>query len=144
MKYKLISAQEENLELLIKYKLKTIFEYAVNLSEEEIKKINRYVKNNIPKQINNYKIISVNKNIAGTLLVLKHLDGVLIDELYFDEEYRNKKIGTSIILNILNSNKIVYLWVYKNNKKGIKLYKKLGFKIIEETDNRLFMKYNKL
>ncbi|MFA7121199.1 MAG: hypothetical protein WC277_06940, partial [Bacilli bacterium] len=63
MKYKLISAQEENLELLIKYKLKTIFEYAVNLSEEEIKKINRYVKNNIPKQINNYKIISVNKNI---------------------------------------------------------------------------------
>ncbi|MFA7121301.1 MAG: GNAT family N-acetyltransferase, partial [Bacilli bacterium] len=123
---------------------KTIFEYAVNLSEEEIKKINRYVKNNIPKQINNYKIISVNKNIVGTLLVLKHLDGVLIDEIYLEEEYRNKNIGSSLILNILNLNKIVYLWVYKNNKKGIKLYKKLGFNIIEETVNRYFMKFNKL
>ncbi|MFA6753489.1 MAG: GNAT family N-acetyltransferase, partial [Bacilli bacterium] len=105
---------------------------------------NDYVNNNIPKQIKYYKLIYSNNKIVGTLLVLKHLNGVLIDEIYLEEEYRNKNIGSSLILNILNLNKIVYLWVYKNNKKGIKLYKKLGFNIIEETVNRYFMKFNKL
>ncbi|MDD2409557.1 MAG: GNAT family N-acetyltransferase [Bacilli bacterium] len=142
MKYKLKNASEKNLELMIKYKLKNIFEYAINLSAEEIEKINNYVNDNIPKQIKNYKLIYANDEIVGALLVLKHLDGVLIDEIHLDEDYRNKKIGSSIILNILNSNKIVYLWVYKNNKKGIKLYKKLGFNIIEETINRYFMEFN--
>ncbi|MDD4706067.1 MAG: GNAT family N-acetyltransferase [Bacilli bacterium] len=143
MKYKLKYAKDENLELLIKYKLKTIYEYAENLSDEEIEKINKYVKNNVLKQIHDYKIININNNIVGSLLVLKYLDGILIDELYLNEEYRNKKIGSSIILDILNSNKIVYLWVYKNNKKGTKLYKKLGFNIIEETVNRFLMKFSK-
>ncbi len=143
MKYELNQAKKENLELLIQYKLNTIFEYASNLFDEEIEKINKYVNNNVPKQINNYKIIYVNNNIAGSLLVIKHLDGILIDELYLEEKYRNKQIGTSIVLNIINNNKIIYSWVYINNKKAFKLLKKLGFNIIQTTENRYFMKYIK-
>lgn len=58
-----------------------------------------------------------------------------------EEEYRNKGLGTDIIKNILKINPIVYLWVYKENKKAISLYKKLNFKIIDETENRFYMKY---
>ena len=53
-----------------------------------------------------------------------------------------KTLGFPAIKNILKNN-IVYLWVYKKNTKAIKLYKKLGFNIIEETDTRYYMKYKR-
>mgnify|MGYP003207452642 FL=1 len=46
-------------------------------------------------------------------------------------------------MDILNNNDVVYLWVYKENEKAISLYKKLGFNVIEETESRYYMKYNK-
>lgn len=54
-----------------------------------------------------------------------------------------KGIGTKIIMDILDNNDVVYLWVYKENEKAISLYKKLGFNVIEETESRYYMKYNK-
>ena len=139
--YKLVKSRESNIEKLIEYKKRTIYEYAENLSDEEINKINNYVENNIQKIIDNYYNIIVGENIVGCLLLTDKDDGKLLDEIYLEEEYRNKGIGTDIIKNILKQNDIVYLWVYKKNIKAIKLYKKLGFDIIEETDTRYYMKY---
>lgn len=51
------------------------------------------------------------------------------------------KIGTNIITNIIEKHPIVYLWVYKNNIRAISLYERLGFKVIEETKTRYYMKY---
>lgn len=49
MKYELNVAKDENIDLLMDYKSRNIFQYAVNLSDEEVDKINNYVKCNIPK-----------------------------------------------------------------------------------------------
>lgn len=59
-----------------------------------------------------------------------------------EEEYRNRGIGTDIIKNILETNSNVYLWVYKENIKAIALYKKLKFKVIDETKTRYYMEYS--
>ena len=143
MKYKLSKSTDEDINRLIDYKKKTIFEYAKDLSENEINKINNYVKNNVPKLLNNYSNIVVDNKIVGCLLLTNKDDGKLLDEIYLEEEYRNKGIGTDIIKDILNNNNIVYLWVYKENEKAISLYRKLGFNIIEETESRYYMKYSK-
>ena len=45
------------------------------------------------------------------------------------------------IIDSVNSN--IYLWVYKDNVKAIKLYNKLGFRIKDETDSRYYMEYLK-
>lgn len=144
MDYKLIKSSNDDVNKLIDYKKKTIFEYADNLSQEEIDKINNYVNNNVPKLINNYSNIVVDNKVVGCLLLTNKDDGILLDEIYLEEEYRNKGIGTSIIKDIIANNSIVYLWVYKENIKAISLYNKLGFKVIEETESRNYMKYNKL
>lgn len=143
MDYKLIKSSNNDVNKLIDYKKKTIFEYANNLSQEEIDKINNYVNNNVPKLINNYSNIVVDNKVVGCLLLTNKDDGILLDEIYLEEEYRNKGIGTSIIKDIIANNSIVYLWVYKENIKAISLYNKLGFKVIEETESRNYMKYNK-
>ena len=129
MNYKLMKANIDDVSILIDYKLKNIFDYAENLSLEEI------------KQIDDYKVICINDIKIGCLLVVNKDDGVLLDEIYLEEKYRNKGIGTSIIKKILSSYNIVYLWVYKLNTRAISLYKKLGFKIIDETETRYYMKY---
>ena len=141
MNYKLMKANIDDVSILIDYKLKSIFDYAENLSLEEIKQINNYIKSNVPKQIDDYKVICINDKKVGCLLVVNKDDGVLLDEIYLEEKYRNNGIGTSIIKEILSNYNIVYLWVYKLNTKALSLYKKLGFKIIDETETRYYMKY---
>ena len=143
MNYKLIKSSNDDIEKLIDYKKKTIFEYAKDLSENEINKINNYVKNNVPKLLNNYSNIVVDNKVVGCLLLTDKDDGTLLDEIYLEEEYRNKGIGTNIIKEVISNNDLIYLWVYKENIQAISLYKKLGFVVIEETESRYYMKYSK-
>jgi len=143
MKYELISAVNYDINYLKTAKLYTIFSNDHNLSEEEIYEINEYIDKHIPMEIDYYKIIICDNKKVGCCLVLKKDDGVILDEIYLEEEYRNKGIGTNIIKNILQNNAIVYLWVYKKNIKAISLYEKLGFNIIKETESRYYMKYSK-
>ena len=143
MDYKLIKSSNNDIEKLIDYKKKTIFEYAKDLSENEINKINNYVENEVPKLLNNYSNIVVGNKVVGCLLLTYKDDGILLDEIYLEEEYRNKGIGTNIIKEVISNNDIIYLWVYKENIQAISLYKKLGFNVIEETKSRYYMKYSK-
>ena len=143
MHYKLIKSSNNDIEKLIDYKKKTIFEYAKDLLENEINKINDYVENEVPKLLNNYSNIVVGNKVVGCLLLTYKDDGILLDEIYLEEEYRNKGIGTNIIKEVISNNDIIYLWVYKENIQAISLYKKLGFNVIEETKSRYYMKYSK-
>ena len=141
MKYNLIKSNNSDIEKLIYYKKQTILEYADNLEKEELEQIDKYTKEEVLKEINNYYNIVIDHKIVGCLLLTDYEDGKLLDELYLEEEYRNKGIGSNIIKTILKENTIVYLWVYKLNKKAISLYERLGFILKDETENRYYMKY---
>lgn len=143
MEYKLSKSSEKDINRLIEYKNRTIYQYAKDLSNEEIDRINKYVTSEVPRLINDYCNIIVDNKIVGCILLTNNDSGKLLDEIYLEEEYRNKGIGTKIIMDILDNNDVVYLWVYKENEKAISLYKKLGFNVIEETKSRYYMKYNK-
>lgn len=143
MEYKLLKSTSNDINRLIEYKKRTIYEYAKDLSDEEINKINKYIASEVPKLIDVYCNIMVDNKIIGCLLLTNKDDGKLLDEIYLEKVYRNKGIGTEIIRDILSNNDIVYLWVYKKNDKAISLYRKLGFNVIEETESRYYMKYNK-
>ena len=103
MKYTLQSSSKKDMNTLIKFNLNTILEYASNLSNEELNKINAYVKDEVNNQINNYQLININGKICGCILVENKDDGVIIDELYLEEEYRNKGIGTDLINNVITN-----------------------------------------
>ncbi len=142
--FKIETATINDLERIKYYKFKTIVEYAKNLSEEEIKKIDNYICESVPILIKEYKNIIHNKKIIGSVLIRKIDDGLLLDEIFIEKEYRNKGISSSIIKDyILNYDDNIYLWVYKNNIKAFNLYKKLGFKINKETDSRYYMEFQK-
>ena len=144
MKYELVKSSSKDIDRLIDYKKKTIYEYAKDLSENEVNKINNYVENEVPKLLDDYSNIVINNKVIGCLLLTDKDNGILLDEIYIEEEYRNKGIGTNIIKEVILSNDIIYLWVYKKNTHAISLYKRLGFVVIEETESRYYMKYSNL
>lgn len=141
MNYKLAKALSKDKNIIFKYKLNNTLEYAENISEKELRAIKYELKNDIDKNLNNYWIIVIEGKEKGCVEVTRKNNALSLKELYIEEEHRNKGIGTNIIKEVLRNNKIVYLWVYKDNNKAISLYKKLGFRIIEETKTRYHMKY---
>ncbi len=141
IKYSLVKATTDNIELLIKYKLLTILKYAKDLSKEELNKIKEYVNSSVAMEISNYQLVVVDEKIIGCILVSDYEDGKLLDEIYLEDRYRNKGIGSRLIKDVLRNNAIVYLWVYKDNKEAIDLYERLGFLFYEETETRYKMVY---
>ena len=143
MNYTLVKSTEKDIKEIIKYEKNTIMEYANNLTDVEINEIEEYVNNSVYSSLNDYYSIKINNKIIGCLLFTDYKDGKELKEIYLEEKYRNKGIGTNIIKDIIKKNNVVYLWVYKLNKKAISLYKRMKFNIIDETKTRYFMKYNK-
>ena len=75
MKYELVKSSNKDIDRLIEYKKRTIYEYAKDLSKEEINKINNYVTNEVPILINDYYNIVVDNKTIGCLLLTKKDDG---------------------------------------------------------------------
>ena len=143
IRYILVKAAKKDIPRLIKYKKDTIYMYTKDLSEDEKNKINEYVTNSVSEMFKDYYNIVLDDKIIGSILLKDIQEGKLIDEIYIEKEFRNNGIGTDIIMKLLkeSNNNNIYLWVYKENIKAVSLYKRLGFKIIDETESRYYMYY---
>ena len=142
-KYYLLKATSKDIAKLIQYKLASILDYDKEITPEEKESITNFVKKSIPNQINDYKVIEIDNKIIGCLYLEPYQDGILLNEIYLEEDYRNQGIGTDIIKNILQNNSKIYLWVYKENKKALKLYQSLNFTIKETEEKRYLMVFKK-
>lgn len=141
--YKLVKASKKDIPRLIKYKKDIIYMYSKDLAEDERNKIDEYVITSANEMFEDYYNIIIDDKIIGSILLKDMPQGKLIDEIYIEKEFRNNGIGTDIIRKMLENNRNIYLWVYKENKKAISLYNRLGFIIVDETDSRYYMKYDK-
>ena len=141
--YKLVKASKKDIPRLIKYKKDIIYMYSKDLVEDERNKIDEYVITSANEMFEDYYNIIIDDKIIGSILLKDMPQDKLIDEIYIEKEFRNNGIGTDIIRKMLENNRNIYLWVYKENKKAISLYNRLGFIIVDETDSRYYMKYDK-
>ena len=140
--YKLVKASKKDIPRLIQYKKDIIYMYSKDLAEDEKENINEYVITNVNEIFKDYYNIIIDDKIIGSVCIRDLENAKLLDEIYLEKEFRNKGIGTDIIRKIIENNESVYLWVYKENIKAVLLYKRLGFKIIDETEFRYYMEYN--
>ncbi len=139
--YYLKQATKEDKGKLIEFNLNTILKYAGLITQKEKAEIISFVTNDVDKNLDKYKIIYIDNNIVGCFAIKDKNQGVLLDIIYLEQNYRNKGLGSEILKYILDKNKIVYLWVYKSNKRAISLYLKVGFRIVDETETRFYMKH---
>ena len=140
--YKLVKASKKDIPRLVQYKKDIIYIYSKDLAKDEKENINEYVITSVNEIFKDYYNIIIDDKIIGSVCIRDLENAKLLDEIYLEKEFRNKGIGTDIIRKIIENNESVYLWVYKKNIKAVLLYKRLGFKIIDETESRYYMEYN--
>lgn len=90
-------------------------------------------------------IIEYNRTSIGLLKIERKQDGIELIQIQIDPLYQGKGIGKKILEQIINEanfdKKSITLQVLKVNKAQ-RLYVKLGFKMIEESNDSYFMKYS--
>lgn len=142
--YKLVKVSKKDIPRLIQYKKDIIYRYSKDLAKDERNKIDEYIITSVNETIKDYNNIIIDDKIIGSVCIKDLENAKLLDEIYLEKEFRNNGIGTDIIMKVVkkSNNKNIYLWVYKENIKAVSLYKRLGFKIIDETEFRYYMEYN--
>ena len=84
MEYKLSKSSEKDINRLIEYKNRTIYQYAKDLSNEEIDRINKYVTSEVPRLINDYCNIIVDNKI---ILIIQYFSLLIFIAIYFLKQY---------------------------------------------------------
>ena len=144
--YKLVNAEPKDIEILTSMKLLTMIDDNMDkkLSYKEKNKIKQNIIKNIEESFEEYKLIYVNKKLAGAYSLNEYKDGAMIDELYLFEEFRNQGIGTDIINRLKEKVNKLYVWVYKANKGVLRLFRSAGFMTEEENERVIILKYDSL
>jgi ribosomal protein S18 acetylase RimI-like enzyme len=93
---------------------------------------------------NAFNSIFVDRSRVGAIAVERHDTHIQIEDLYILQEFQNKGIGTSIILDLIaeshQSDKPVRLRVLSSSPAKI-LYERLGFVVVQTTPERYFMEF---
>ena len=106
--------------------------------------IYNWINNKLINEIHDYYQILYNNTHVGYIHIINENE-IEIDDFYIFDEYQNMGIGTIVLNTIINkSTKNIFLYVFIKNEKAISLYKKLGFKIIENIkDSRYIMRLSR-
>lgn len=144
MLYKVKDAEFKDIEILTSIKSVTMIDDVMDkkLAYQEKIKIKNNILLNIQENYKNYKLIYIESKIIGAYALINYLDGFMIDELYLFSEYRNQGIGTQIINELIEKNRKLYIWVYKDNVLALKLFRGLGFTTATESERLLILKYD--
>ena len=109
------------------------------LSNEEILEIKKYV----PQALNDIAHLIIDTDENENPIAFIGIEGNKLEMLFIASEYRGKGIGTKLIetmLKLLKNKgyKKTSLAVQKDNY-AVKMYKKVGFKIINENEQEYIM-----
>ncbi len=92
-----------------------------------------------------YQILSINGELCGYASVEETPDVITLHELVLLPNFQGKGIGSSMLAEVLVKAKETHrparLQVLKENN-AVKLYRKMGFREIEETDTHYLMEYD--
>lgn len=91
----------------------------------------------------NTKVIKIDGSRAGTVDVKEGDRNIFISGLYLLPQYQSKKIGSSIIHDLIKDAEVkgkrLELEVLRVNTKAQQLYKRLGFTMKDGDDTKFFM-----
>lgn len=92
-----------------------------------------------------FEIIEADGVDAGYLWIRRTAKIIYLVDICVSPAYQGKGIGSQIIKNMLLETKAlklpVELGVFKGNRSALKLYTKLGFSTISETQTHILMRY---
>lgn len=94
-------------------------------------------------QTQKIQILMHNDQRIGMLMILEETDRLWLDEIQIDPKFQNQGIGTVVIAEIIATARDrrlpVHLRVLRANRGAHRLYRRLGFRRIEEAKHHIVM-----
>lgn len=94
--------------------------------------------------LDNFKKIMVDELFVGFIETQEYDQVINVTEIHILPDYQGAGIGSDIIRNIISKaedkNKSTTIGCFKDNVNAVKLYKRLGFEMINETETHFVMK----
>lgn len=99
--------------------------------EFNIDKVLIDVKNDLDHRFETINRIYKDDIHVGYISIIPRSDAIEITDFYIFDKYQNQGIGTEVLKIIIKNYQHLYLFVFKNNLRAIKLYQTLHFNIVE-------------
>lgn len=139
---KLIPARDSDVPNMKKWEMDSIKDGYPNrtIPPEEYDRVERFIEQDAKDSVWKTRMITFDDEIIGMLTAYQVDDDWYIGEIYIDDRFRGHGIGTLVMKNEISKHDRISLNVYKQNHGAIKLYKSLGFKVYDETEERYMMR----
>lgn len=128
-------------EFLYNLKKQTLKEYITQIWGWDKKDQLIYHKKNFEPE--KYHIIQQKGEDIGCISIEEQYNKIILNIIEISPKYQNKGIGSKLIRDLIKrgsqENKTIELQVFKVNQRAFKLYKKLGFKLLAETETHYQM-----
>lgn len=119
---------------------KALIDQYEDIASIDYDKVLQWVRRKIEAQIGEYQRVLMDGSLAG--YVHFHPDGerMELDDLYILPEYRGQGIGTAVVEKCCaETEKPVYLYVFRCNEGAVRLYQRLGFEIVQEVGSSRYI-----
>ena len=119
---------------------KALIDQYEDIASIDYDKVLQWVRRKIEAQIGEYQRVMMDGSLAG--YVHFHPDGerMELDDLYILPEYRGQGIGTAVVEKCCaETEKPVYLYVFRRNEGAVRLYRRLGFEIVQEVGSSRYI-----
>ena len=114
---------------------------SIDPSKRTKSRVIKLMQQDAKESVNHAKMIMYNGETIGMYDVIP-IDGgewTYIGEIYIVKEHRNKGIGTALLKDTIKKHNRIKLRVASSNTKAIKLYKSLGFEVVEKEDAKSYI-----
>ncbi len=90
-----------------------------------------------------FEVIEVERQFCGFIQLLELDNKIEICEIHLRPEFRGKGIGSSVLRRMISNTegKTVSLGCFKKNEKAKKLYMRLGFVPVQETETHCLFEF---
>lgn len=119
---------------------KALIDQYEDVASIDYDKVLQWVRRKIDAQIGEYQRVLMDGDLAG--YVHFHPDGerMELDDLYILPKYRGRGIGTAVVEKCCaETEKPVYLYVFRRNEGALRLYQRLGFEIVQEVGSSRYI-----
>lgn len=109
-------------------------------AEIDFDRVMQWMHRKITQSIGEYQRVMVDGQVAGYFHLHQDGERMELDDLYILPPYRNQGLGTAVITHCCTATELpVYLYVFIRNKGAVRLYQRMGFRIIETLDNSRYI-----
>ena len=139
MKLTYEKASLEDIESIFKENKEVLDQYE-KIDKDSYNNILTMLQAKIESNIDEYKVVFCNGQKAGYFRTHFHSEMMEFDDLYIFSEFRNQQIGTKIMRKCCEEAGLpVILYVFARNVGAVSLYERLGFRIIENINDKVYL-----